>query len=233
MKKIRLVKVSCSILLFVLFMQKMCMQACAAELELEPNPSGNGNPFQFEISYTWTSDGQKMRSYDVSENGQIAIVFSNNTIGVFDNDMNFLYQLSYKTNGASGVLWLGESLLFIDIRSDAAIVCGDNGLPEYFYKITGPVNYTYDVLGKRSRRQGNDEYCCIRSGGSDSPLIHYGYYTMLRRTLANGEDEILYEMEVPNDQKFIESGGIMFSLAVLYGTVAIAIRIYRKRVQKR
>ena len=50
MKKIRLVKVSCSILLFVLFMQKMCMQACAAELELEPNPSGNGNPFQFERS---------------------------------------------------------------------------------------------------------------------------------------------------------------------------------------
>lgn len=64
-------------------------------------------------------------------------------------------------------------------------------------------------------------------------MIHYGYYTMLRRTLANGEDEILYEMEVPNDQKFIESGGIMFSLAVLYGTVAVAIRIYRKRVQKR
>lgn len=61
---------------------------------------------------------------------------------------------------------------------------------------------------ERSRRQGNDEYYCIRSGGSDSPLIHYGYYTMLRRTMANGEDEILYEMEVPNDQKFIESGGI-------------------------
>ena len=37
--------------------------------------------------------------------------------------MNFLYQLLYKTNGASGVLWQDESLLFIDIRSDAAIVC--------------------------------------------------------------------------------------------------------------
>lgn len=229
MKKIRLVKVLCIVLLFVLFMEKMCIQARAAQLELEPDPSGNGNPFQFEIFYTWTSKGQKIRSYDVSENGQIAIVFSNNTIGVFDHDMNFLYQLSYKTNGASGVLWLGESLLFIDIRSDAAIVCNDNGQPECFYKITGPVNYSYEVLGKRSRRQGNEEYYCIRSDGSDSSLIHYGYYTMLRRTSENGEEEILYEMEVSRDQKFIEHGGIMFSLAAIYGIVAVVIWICRRR----
>ena len=68
----------------------------------------NINPYNFKFSYTWTSEGKTIQSYDVSENGQIAIAFSDNTIGVFDKNMNFMYQLSFLCSGASGVLWLGE-----------------------------------------------------------------------------------------------------------------------------
>ena len=89
MGKLKLNRVVCNILLLLKFIEKMCIQVHAAELELEPNIYKDGNPFRFEISDTWTSEGQTIHSYDVSENGQIAIVFSDNTIGVFDHDMKF------------------------------------------------------------------------------------------------------------------------------------------------
>ena len=75
-------------------------------------------------------------------------------------------------------MWQDESILFIDFRSDTAIVCGENGLPERFYDITGPINYEYRVVNERSRTQGADTYYCIKKGGSNDPLIHYGYYTL-------------------------------------------------------
>ena len=74
------------------------IQVHASELELKPKTYNESNPYKFKVSYTWTSEGQTIQSYDVSDNGQIAIAFSNQTIGVFDNDMNFLYQLSFDKN---------------------------------------------------------------------------------------------------------------------------------------
>ena len=113
----------------LLFIEKMCIQVHAAALELEPNTYRDGNPFQFEISDTWTSKGQIIQSYDVSEYGQDAI-------------------------GKAGALWLNESLLFIDFRSDTVIVCDEDGHPKRFYDITGPINYGYRVVDERSRYQG-------------------------------------------------------------------------------
>ena len=92
MEKSKLNRAVCNILFIVIFIEKMCIQVYAAELELEPNTYKDGNPFQFEISDTWTSKGQIIHSYDVSEYGQVAI-------------------------GKAGALWMNESLLFIDFRS--------------------------------------------------------------------------------------------------------------------
>ena len=213
MEKSKLNRAVCNILFIVIFIEKMCIQVYAAELELEPNTYKDGNPFQFEISETWTSKGQTIHSYDVSEYGQIAIVFSDNTIGVFDHDMNFLYQLSFKTDGKAGALWLNESLLFIDFRSDTAIVCDEDGHPKHFYDITGPINYGYRVVDERARYQGTDEYYCVKKGGSNDPLIHYGFYTMLKRLSENGKEEVLYESDETSDTRFM--GNWVFIIGVL------------------
>lgn len=129
MEKSKLNRAVCYILFIVIFIEKMCIQVHAAALELEPNTYRDGNPFQFEISDTWTSKGQIIHSYDVSEYGQVAI-------------------------GKAGALWLNESLLFIDFCSDTAIVSDEDGHPRRFYDITGPINYEYRVVDERSRYQG-------------------------------------------------------------------------------
>ncbi len=96
MKKLRYKKILMIIVLMV-FSEMTLIQVHASELELKPKTYNESNPYKFKVSYTWTSEGQTIQSYDVSDNGQIAIAFSNKTIGVFDNDMNFLYQLSFIT----------------------------------------------------------------------------------------------------------------------------------------
>ena len=113
----------------LLFIEKMYIQVHAAALELEPNTYKDGNPFLFEISDTRTSKGQIIHSYDVSEYGQVSI-------------------------GKAGALWLNESLLFIDFRSDTVIVCDEDGHPKRFCDITSPINYGYRVVDERSRYQG-------------------------------------------------------------------------------
>ena len=215
------------ILLFMIFFEIMSTQVYAAELELEPETYRNDNPYQFEISYTWTSEGETIKSYDVSKQGQIAIAFSNYTIGVFDHDMNFLYQLSFKTYGSYGVLWLDEKLVFIEVRSETAIVCDEDGMPEAFYKITGPRNYINDVMDKRLRKQGDYQYLCTNGSGGDNTLVSYGFYTILKRTSKEGEEDILYEADALLDGAFIARvamfGFLLMSMLPFAGILAIWI----------
>ena len=233
MEKSKLNRAVCNILFIVIFIEKMCIQVYAAELELEPNTYKDGNPFQFEISETWTSKGQTIHSYDVSEYGQIAIVFSDNTIGVFDHDMNFLYQISFETTGASGVLWFDDALLFIDLRSDTGIACNQNGAPENYYKITGPRNYFYNIVQNPTRKQGNDQYYCTNGSGGNNSIEHYSYYTILKRVSQEGEEEILYEVDTLFDGVFAAN---LFTFAyVAFNYIVpllIVFCIYRNRVRR-
>lgn len=206
------------------------IQVHASELELKPKTYNENSSYKFKVSYTWTSEGQTIQSYDVSDNGQIAIAFSNKTIGVFDNDMNFLYQLSFIKDGSFGVLWLDESLLFIDPRSEVAVACGNDGVPECFYEITGPSNY-YEFVLERIRKQGNDRYYCTNGSEGNFSFVHYEYYTILKRTSGEGKEEILYEVNTLFDGTF----GVKLCIFVyvsIYVISAIVVLIYKKLNKK-
>ena len=228
MKKSRLLLI---IVVLMVFSEMTLIQVHASELELEPKTYNENSSYKFKVSYTWTSEGQTIKSYDVSESGQIAIAFSNQTIGVFDNDMNFLYQLSFIKDGAFGVLWLDESLLFIDHRSKTAVVFDNDGVPEYFYEITGPSNYYYEVVQERIREQGNDRYYCTNGSGDSISLVHYEYYTILKRISEEGKEEILYEANTLFDGAF-EAKLCIFAYVSIYVISAIVVLIYIKLNKK-
>lgn len=218
--------------MFILSM--MCIQVHAAELQLEPKADSENNPYKFKISDIWTSEGQTIYSYDISENGQIAIAFSNKTIGVFDNDMNFQYQISFENSGSFGVLWIEENLLFINLRSNTAVLCDKDGSQKKCYDITGPRNYFGDVVTERIRKQGDYRYFCTNNSGGDNPLVRYGFYTILKRTSKEGEEEILYKVDTLFDGVFELRLAIYgyFSIYVVSAlVVAICILKRRKRMK--
>lgn len=217
-----------SILLFLFFTSMMCIQVHAAELKLESKIGDESNPYNFKIFYTWTSEGQTIQSYDISEDGQIAIAFSNKTIGVFDNDMNFQYQISFENSGAFGVLWLDKRLLFINLRSNTAVVFDNSGRTEKCYDITGPSNYYYDVVTERLRKQGDDRYYCTNNNRGNNPLMHYPYYTKLIRISKEREEEILYKVDTPFDGAF-EARLVIFGYISIYVTSILVVVIWKLR----
>lgn len=215
------------IFVFLFFIPIMCIQVHAAELKLESKTGGECNPYNFKISYTWTSEGQTIQSYDISEDGQIAIAFSNKTIGVFDNDMNFQYQISFENSGAYGVLWLDKRLLFINLRSNTAVTCDNDGQTEKCYDITGPKNYYYDVVTKRLRKQGSDRYYCTNNNGGNNPLMYYRYYTNLIR-ISKEREEILYKVDTPFDGAF-EVRLVIFGYISIYVISILVVVIWKLR----
>ncbi len=221
MKRLKLQFIICIALLYIIT-GNMCMPVHAAELELEPSESTVSNPYKFKISYTWTSEGKAIESYDISESGQIAITFPNRTIGVFDHDMNFQYQLSFENSGAAGALWLDDNLLFINLRSNTAVVCDKAGSAEHFYTIIGPDNYFFKVVESRVRNQGSDSYFCTNGSGGNNPLVHYSQYTILKRISEDGEEEILYEASALHDGA-IAAKLVIFMYLSLYLIVPLVV----------
>lgn len=212
----------------------MVLHVDAAELEMEPTTSNVSNPYKFKISYTWISEGETIESFDLSESGKSTIAFTNKTIGVFDHDMKFLYQISFETTGASDVLCIYNTMLFIDLRSDTGIACNQNGGPENYYKITGPRNYFYKIVQNPTRNQGNGQYYCTNGSNGNDSIERYSYYTILKRVSEKGEEEILYEVDTLFDGVFAAN---LFTFAyVVFNFIVpslIVFCIYRNRVRRK
>ncbi len=70
---------------------------------------------------------KELLSYDVSESGKILISFPDRKVGVFDENMVFLFELSFHSSGSYGAIWNGENILLVDVRYPAAVECGMDG----------------------------------------------------------------------------------------------------------
>lgn len=170
------------------------------EFEKRTDAGALGDAGRFRIRYS-TGRGHKgaaIRSYDISQEGRIAIAFSDERIGVYDRDMNCLFELFFEASGAYGVLWKGGNVLFLDHRSNTAVEYNDSGEMLNVYRITGPSNHWFEIVDERVRRCGDDVYLCTNRYGSSNTSIRYGYYTILKRTGSGGE-EIVYRADAKID----------------------------------
>lgn len=179
------------IILLILLLSGIHLEVYACELELEQNTEDEAEKdiahFNIQYSKAWTSKGREILSYDVSENGSILIVFPDRKVGVFDETMNFLFELSFQGSGAYGALWYGENILLVNIRGDTAVECDKNGKAIDSYIITGPSSYYYNIIERR-RKYGGYEYYCTNNKDSSG-----FYYIILERTSKENGKEILYK----------------------------------------
>lgn len=209
----------------------------ANELQLEQKTEADtnfkNNSFNIEYSKEWTSKGETIKTYDVSDIGKIAIAFSDSKIGVFDENMNFLFELSFKTSGAYGVLWKDENVLFLDLRSKTAVECDERGEIVNEYTINNTSNYWVEIVENRRRDYKDYEYFCTNKS-TDLEWVYVGYYTLLKRISENGEEVILYRSAQKVDG--VLSGvlwiGAFFVIFTLF-IIMIIIVIERKLKEER
>ncbi len=203
-------------LLLLVFGIRLDVYAC--ELELEKKTEGEEEKdieyFDITVSKTWTSRGREILSYDVSENGSILIVFPKQKVGVFDENMKFLFELSFYSSGAYGAVWNGDNILLVDLRSDKAAECDRNGEIVGSYAVIGPNNYDSDIVMKRKREYGEYEYFCTNNKDGNG-----FYYIILERTSEKYGKEILYKSGNILD-------GIQYGICILVLFAAVVIGFF-------
>ncbi len=222
------------LILFFILICIMGQNVYANGIELEQSSdadtSNKGNLFNIEYSKEWTSKGETIKTYDISGTGKVAIAFSNSKIGVFDENMNFLFELSFKTSGAYGVLWKNENILFLDVRSKTAVECNEKGEIVNVYTVTNP-NWV-EIVENRRRTYKNYEYYCTNES-MDFEWGHVQYYTILKQISEDGKEVILYNATKKIDG--VLSGILLIGIFLLICTlfmIAIIITIVRKEKEK-
>ncbi len=222
------------LIIFLILICIMGQNVYANGIELEQSSdadmSNKGNLFNIEYSKEWTSKGETIKTYDISGTGKVAIAFSNSKIGVFDENMNFLFELSFKTSGAYGVLWKNENILFLDVRSKTAVECNEKGEIVNIYTVTNPD--WVEIVENRRRTYKNYEYYCTNES-MDFEWGHVQYYTILKQISEDGKEVILYNATKKIDG--VLSGILLIGIFLLICTlfmIAIIITIVRKEKEK-
>ena len=170
-------------------------------------------------------------SYDVSQDGKIAIAFSNESlIAVYDENFEFEYAISFCVDGAYGVLWCGDHVALIDCRGEGATLIDENAVPIAMYNITGAkeeYDYWYDIVKSRTRMWNGFTYFCYNH---NEPEFFYdvssvGSCHVIERTDCNGNVEVVYEVEA----KRFEDLWLIVLIVALPVMAYIAYRIDKKK----
>lgn len=216
------------VLLFIVLILGDGTRTFAHEIELVQRSEEEAETdiayFNIQVSPIWTSKGKAILSYDVSESGDIVISFPNNKLGVFDENMNFLFELSFDNGGAYGALWHGKNILLVDVRYPAVVECSEDGEAVNSYTVISN-NYYYCFVEKRLRKCGEYEYYCKNNGEDGSELTHYAYYTTLRRTSEENGEEILYKSDNIIDGEQLAKFFILLFLAGSATVIGVFVRM--------
>ncbi len=185
------------VILFMVFTFIFHTEVFAYEIELGQRTKGEVEEdiahFSVEVSKAWTSKGREILSYDISANGSVLISFPDCKVGVFDENMNFLFELSFYSSGSYGAIWNGENILLVDVRYPAAVEVHVDGSVMNSYII--PDDCYSQAVRIRLKKYGEYEYYCTNNDKDSSKIVNCAYYTILKRTSESNGEEILYKSD--------------------------------------
>lgn len=149
------------------------------------------------LSYEEPEIKNSVSSFDVSENGRIAVSLPSKEILVYNKEMKFEYSVAFEgISGAYGVLWAGEHLALLSVRSDQAYVLSDSGELLAVYKINAENNKNYwdKIVCPEERIIGEKHYyiankCPIQTGE------YMTAYEELVLSDSNGIEKTLYKAD--------------------------------------
>jgi len=172
---------------------------------------------------------RKIMSYDVSEKGNILVLYSGCLIAVYDNDFNFIYAISFLEESYHTAVWHGEKVALMPWRGAYALVIDENAVPLAMYDLEASEFEFEEFSTSRTRVHGGYTYFLHDRNESDSMIKYSGISTgrhILERTAANGYKEILFQSPEPIGEKLFEILCIPFLIAV-----ALLIYFFHKKIQ--
>lgn len=150
---------------------------------------------------------RKIMSYDVSEKGNILVLYSGCLIAVYDNDFNFIYAISFLEDSYHTAMWYGENVALMPWRGVYALVLDENAVPLAMYDLKDCEFECEEISSSRTRVHGGYTYFCHDRNESERMMKYSdttGGLHILERTAANGYKEILFQSPEPLGEKLFQ-----------------------------
>ena len=152
---------------------------------------------KIEFSELEPEETKAICAFDISESGRIAIATTDKFILVYDENKVFDYSLKFESSGVYGVLWAGENIALLKVRSGKAYVLSDRGeLIHIFDMISEGDRYWGEVVEVDERMVDGvhyyvNEYISTTTG-EDFPKFREGYKYLISVD-SHGNKTCLYE----------------------------------------
>jgi len=157
-------------------------------------------------------------SFDVNENGDIALGLCNNTINIYDSNGQYQYSYFFTTSGSYSVEWDNDKLLIFLVRSSALLQVDSKGKLVEMKKATETAdNSIYLISLRKPRRTVNDSVYVIKNELGFFNLIIRSSYSKLVKTDANGTQTVIYDVSRSYNRTFI----IGFIAFIIFATTVI------------
>ena len=189
--------------------------------------------YRIDVKKADLSFEANIQSFDVSKD-RIVIVFSDGTMGIFNDKMQLINSFEYKPSDTlCGVMFHGDNIVLFQTRLDYATEITQNGGYVTLYDISNKYNETMEYAFKNTRRTEKTT-CYMSYGGIPEDEMRSWDVPRLVRVDANGQKEIIYDALKYQIIRVIK-GMILMILAIILAIVLfiLYIRVYIPRNKER
>lgn len=172
---------------------------------------------------------QNIMNFDVDKNGNIIICLNNNSVNVYNNALEFLYNIDFDVNGTSIAFWYNEIPAIYLSKTDEIIQVDKNGIiSAYKVKNTLENSKTYrQIRGNRTIVNENCSYkLCYSSSLQKAMMIDPTKMVRVNKE----KQEIVYENRKATTNALIKLS--MFILFVLFIWRFIVKKILKTPLRK-
>lgn len=166
-----------------------------------------------------SSDRGTIGYYNISEQGYIAVCFSDDKIAVYDDHANFLYEYSFDVDGLFTVMWNDADIVLIACRAALAVELNASGDVVALSKIDTNENNWYSMTSKIPSHNGYIYEKKHKQEFFDDEITTY----IVKRSLQDNSETVIIEAKSTSIPPFIYKVCFPLGLLLLICVIVFAI----------
>lgn len=162
------------------------------EVSKEELPEGFIDSFSFSDN---EKTGKNICCFDVSENSDIIVSFTDNSVNVYNQTLEFEYGFTFRINGTARAFWHnGYPAVYLD-KSDMLAVVEPKGEIIQAYSVENSVENSknYREIIQKSEFQNGNYFYCLEFSSIFTKLFSPNYTCLVRKELNTDIEKTVYE----------------------------------------
>lgn len=228
-------------IIFIASLLTIAIYAVDTDFKTTELPKEEWNDGWSNIRFRKAGDLNKIKgaikSFDISESGEILLCLENNYILILDNDGNRLKAFAYNSAGSSLAAWKGENILLFFWRGYLLVEISTDGQLLNMKEIDHSDVNNNDMLRKwqsTTQIESNGYTYIAENEGLFADMLSGNTHSKLTRIDVNGNSKTLYGSNNTQTSKVAVTVFIILLVNIIapLATVIVVIKIRNKRKNK-